>query len=200
MNYIVVDLEWNRAESKARKIKYPITLSGEIIQIGAVKLDENLKEIDEFNMMIKPKFYSKMNKEVEQITSIHNEDLINCLGFPAVIDAFQDWCGDDCVMLTWGPRDVDVLLDNLIIHGLETDWIPEPFDAQLMFDDLETMEGRAFSLDYAVVHFSIKGNKGHDALNDARDTAAVIRHFDVEDWILGEKLYRLEQDEQRKIS
>ena len=44
MNYVVVDFEWNQAcygkGSENRKIPF------EIIEIGAVKLDENLREID----------------------------------------------------------------------------------------------------------------------------------------------------------
>lgn len=193
MNYIILDLEWNKAESRARKIKYPVILNGEIIQIGAVKLTEELVEIDSFNMMVKPKFYTKMHKEVERITSIHTEDLKVGTPFPEAIRMFAEWCGEDSILLTWGPCDVDMLIDNLLVHEMETDWIPEPFDAQLMFDDLEMMEGRDFSLDYAVVHFGIKGNKGHDALNDARDTAAVCSYFDVADWVAGERLYRASQ-------
>ena len=200
MNYIVFDLEWNRPENKHRRVRQPILLRGEIIQIGAVKLNENFKEVDDFNIMIKPKFYTKMNREIETITGIHNEDLEHGTAFPEAIQAFKAWCGDECILLSWGPCDIDMLLDNLIVHGLDTEWIPEPFDAQLMFDDLETMEDRCFSLDYAVVYFRIKGNKGHDALNDARDTAAVIRNLDAAQWIQEEREYRQRQDQQAMIS
>ena len=40
MNYIVLDMEWNQANSYAEMVKDPIMLTGEIVQIGAVKLDE----------------------------------------------------------------------------------------------------------------------------------------------------------------
>lgn len=194
MHYIVLDLEWNKALSRHKRVHYPITLNGEIIQIGAVKLDENLKEVDDFNCMVKPQFYTKMHKDIEQITSIHDEDLQKGMPFPEAAEAFRQWCGDDCILLSWGPCDIDMLIDNLIMHNMDTSWIPEPFDAQLMFDDLETMADRCFSLDYAVVYFRIKGNKGHDALNDARDTAAVIRNMDVATWIEEERAYRMEQE------
>ena len=44
MPYIVVDLEWNQAMSAKAQIfnKLPIKLRGEIIQIGAVKLTDDL--------------------------------------------------------------------------------------------------------------------------------------------------------------
>lgn len=54
MNYIVLDLEWNQPVSNRRIVKTPIRLAGEIIQIGAVKLDENLKTIDTFEVMVAP--------------------------------------------------------------------------------------------------------------------------------------------------
>ena len=40
MSYIVLDLEWNQAMSSNASVfnRLPIHLSGEIIQIGAVKL------------------------------------------------------------------------------------------------------------------------------------------------------------------
>ena len=199
MHYIVLDLEWNKALTKHRRVRYPITLHGEIIQIGAVKLDEKLREVDDFNRMVKPQFYTKMHKEVEAITSIHDEDLQQGVSFPEAVEAFRQWCGDDCILLSWGPSDIDMLIDNLIVHNLDTSWIPEPFDAQLMFDDLETMADRCFSLDYAVVYFRIKGNKGHNALNDARDTAAVIRNLDVAEWIKEERAYREEQAELEQV-
>ena len=43
MSYIVLDLEWNQAMSSNASVfnRLPIHLSGEIIQIGAVKLDDD---------------------------------------------------------------------------------------------------------------------------------------------------------------
>ena len=45
MNYIVIDLEWNQPLSPQRMIREPFNLGGEIIQIGAVKID-NLQELN----------------------------------------------------------------------------------------------------------------------------------------------------------
>ena len=42
MNYIVMDLEWNQAISQKFVKTKPVYLSGEIIEIGAVKVDEEL--------------------------------------------------------------------------------------------------------------------------------------------------------------
>ena len=190
MNYIVLDLEWNMPENGNNRIWTPITFNGEIIQIGAVKLNDNLDEIDEFNIKVKTVFYRKMNKRVEELTSITDADLENGKPFEDAVSMFREWCGDDSIMLTWGPSDKKILIENLIMHDMAYDWLPEDFDAQIMFDLQETMEDRDFSLDYAFYYFGLKGIKAHDALNDARDTAAVIRMLDLESFIQEEREYR----------
>ena len=50
MSYIVLDLEWNQAMSSNASVfnRLPIHLSGEIIQIGAVKLDDDFCPAEEF--------------------------------------------------------------------------------------------------------------------------------------------------------
>lgn len=192
VNYIVFDLEWNQAKNRNWRVQSPINLDGEIIQIGAVKLNEKLEEIDDFDVKVKPVFYPKMNKEVEKLTGITDDDLKDCPGFEDAVKRFREWCGEDCVALTWGPCDIKILTENLIMYDMDYEWIPEDFDAQLMFDFQETMENRCFSLDYAFYYFGLKGIKAHDALNDARDTAAVIRCLDLEDFIQEEREYRKE--------
>ena len=190
MKYIVLDMEWNRPKCQCKLIKQPIVLHGEIIQIGAVMLNEKLEEIGDFEVKIKPIFYKKMNKEIEKLTSISDDNLKDGMPFSEAISKFRQWCGEDTVLLTWGPSDVKMLEENLIMQDLDCSWIPEDFDAQLMFDFQETMEERCYSLDYAVYYFGIKGIKAHDALNDARDTAAVIRNLDVEGFIEEEREWR----------
>ena len=75
MNYIVLDLEWNQPFKTKQMIRKPVTLYGEIIQIGAVKLDENYHIVDTFKIMIKPVYYTRMCKKISKLTKITNQDL-----------------------------------------------------------------------------------------------------------------------------
>ena len=179
MKYIVLDLEWNSPEHRNRLVKEQIVLHGEIIQIGAVMLNEQMEEIGSFEAKIRPEFYKRINRKIEELTGITDKDLENALLFTDAINNFKNWCGEDSILLTW---------------------IPEEFDAQLMFDLQETMEDRNYSLDYAVYYFGIRGIKAHDALNDARDTAAVIRRLDLDDFIREEREWRKECEEMRTAS
>lgn len=200
MKYIVLDLEWNIPEHRNRLVKEPIVLHGEIIQIGAVMLNEQMEETGSFEAKIRPEFYKKVNRKIEELTGIIDKDLENGLLFTEAINNFRNWCGDDSILLTWGPCDVQMLEDNLIMYDMDYRWIPEEFDAQLMFDFQETMEDRNYSLDYAVYYFGIRGIKAHDALNDARDTAAVIRRLDLDDFIREEREWRKECEEMKNAS
>ena len=68
MNFIIFDLEWNNAYNY--KLKRGMN---EIIEIGAVKLDENLKVIDTFKQLIKPKLSKK-----SRIQNILDSSLYSC--------------------------------------------------------------------------------------------------------------------------
>lgn len=48
MNYIVLDMEWNYPLTRKKQVRDPFFLRGEIIQIGAVKLDAQLEVCDSF--------------------------------------------------------------------------------------------------------------------------------------------------------
>ena len=50
MQFVVMDLEWNNTYCKKKK-----GFLNEIIEIGAVKLDENLNQVDTFSLFIKAK-------------------------------------------------------------------------------------------------------------------------------------------------
>ena len=57
MNFIIFDLEWNNAYNY--KLKRGMN---EIIEIGAVKLDENLDVVDTFKQLIKPQLSRKLGQ------------------------------------------------------------------------------------------------------------------------------------------
>ena len=80
---IVLDLEWNQPFSMRSMITTPVRLHGEIIQIGAVKLNEQLEIVDTFKVMVKPKYYPYMHRKISRLTQISNADLaygvLHCL-------------------------------------------------------------------------------------------------------------------------
>lgn len=189
MRYIVFDMEWNQPVVRKKRVN---GLLGEIIQIGALALDEEMNELDTFDVTIKPVFYKIMNRDVSELTQIKQDDIEEGVSFAEAIDAFRKWCGDDYCYISWSFSDMDMLINNLEKHDMDTDWLPECYDAQLMFDDQFTQEDRDYALSYALYYFNEKPDSAHDALDDARSTVKVLRHMDMEEGLIEEFTYRYE--------
>lgn len=184
MNYIIFDLEWNQPASWDLAITQPIYLSGEIIEIGAVMLDEQFKPVDELRLFVVPQYYAKMHKEVTALTGIRDRDLAEKgMPFPEAYAKFIAWCGEEYAFMTWSMNDMPVLIDNMILHGLDVSNLPECYDIQRIFSR-EIMRGETrYSLETALTLLKEKGDASHDALHDARNTAKICDHLDLDQYI-----------------
>ena len=176
--YIVMDLELNCSNNSYVSEKNGIRLPNEIIEIGAVKLDENLKEMDRFCLYIKPTVYTKINTEVRKLTDITTEMIQEGEPFPEAIASFFEWC-EDGEFITWSENDIIMIEDNMVYHGLGIEDLPPCYDIQPMFSDQIMDDDRQYALTYALWKLDIKPEIAHDALNDAVNTAEVLRRLDL---------------------
>jgi DNA polymerase III alpha subunit (gram-positive type) len=180
MKYIVFDMEWNQPFSKETAIQSPIYLAGEIIQIGAVKLDENGDAVDCIDLLVAPTFYRKLHHRIKKITGITQDMLRGQKKFKAAIEDFKNWCGEDCLLLSWGYDDIQMLRDNLLMHDLDEDWLPPCLNLQGIFNWQVAGENRQFSLEYAMEALGIIPTlQAHNAFNDAIYTARVAKELDL---------------------
>ncbi len=179
MNYIILDMEWNQPMNPKMIVRNPITFHAEVVQIGAVKLDDSFNEVDTFTAYISPKFYKKMHRKVQSLTKITSELLKVGNPFPHVYDSFTKWCGEEYIFLTWGPDDIQVLKDNLIVHSIDLSTLPASYNLQLIFDRQITKENRQISLARALEIVEETGAEAHNALGDAKSTALICRHIDI---------------------
>ncbi|MGN0136441.1 exonuclease domain-containing protein [Anaerotignum sp.] len=174
MKYIILDLEWNQAIKKLH-----LYLEGEIIQIGAVKLDESFKKIETFKIGIAPKYYKKLHWKVAELTHISEADFAYGFSFPTAFRYFKDWCGDEFTLLTWGNDDLRILRANLNLYKLDPNWIPAAYNLQLIFDRQIAHENRQCSLLYAMEKINKVPLEAHDALHDALNTYEVCQTLDL---------------------
>ena len=65
MNYIVFDLEWNQCYG-GQEFVNP-RMPSEIIEIGAVKLDEKLNIIDRYESYVRPRLYRRLQPHIKAI-------------------------------------------------------------------------------------------------------------------------------------
>ena len=182
MNYVVVDLEWNQAMSSKSSVfnKLPIRLGGEIIEIGAVKLTEDMKPGEEFTVDVKPVYFRRMHYKVKKITGFDKERLAHGIAFADALEQFREWCGDDVTFITWGCDDQRIMEQNIIIHDLDWDWIAGWINLQLIYNLQTGGDKNQKSLASAMEHFSIEQTRvAHDALGDAYNTALVASNLDM---------------------
>lgn len=182
MDYIVFDLEWNQCpEGKEFEKK---SLPFEILEIGAVKLDREYREIGRFSERIRPVVYRAMHFRTREILHIDMDMLKGARTFPEIFKDFLAWCGESVHFCTWGSLDLYELQRNLCYHGLEN-----PFRAPLMYFDIQKIFSILYedrktrrSLEYAAGFLQLSGSMPfHSALNDAVYTAEVLKRLPPED-------------------
>lgn len=117
MYYIIMDLEWNNAFVHRTK-----SFMNEIIEVGAVMLNEELEEISEFSCFVKSRIGKKIRSNIKKLTHITNDDMRSGEPFEAVMKKFEDWIGNrENVILTWGNSDIRVIIENFrLLTGRET--------------------------------------------------------------------------------
>ncbi len=183
MNYIVLDMEWNQPwpGSPSSKKVLPVQIRGEIIQIGAVRVTEDQQVADEFQIMIKPKFYRHLNRRVSKLTGIKESRLREeGIPFPEAIEAFRTWCGEDIVFLTWGFDDIGILRENLQLFELDTAFTEKWYNAQMIFNAQTDGSNAQKALKTAMEIFGIEATRpAHDALGDAYHTALICARLDL---------------------
>lgn len=182
MNYVVIDLEWNQAMSSKSSVfnRLPIHLRGEIIEIGAVKLDENMRPAEELTIDVKPVYFKRMHYKVKKITGFDKERLAHGIAFADALEKLRAFCGDNVTFLTWGCDDQGILEQNIIIHDLDWDWIAGWVNLQLIYNLQTGGDKNQKSLASAMEHFEIEQTRvAHDALGDAYNTALVCTRLDM---------------------
>lgn len=180
VNYIVLDLEWNQCpDGKRNKVE---KLPFEVIEIGAVKVNEKQEIIGQFSELVKPQVYKEMDSNISKIVHVTMEDLQKGRPFQEVMKDFLEWCGEDPVFCTWGPMDLVELQRNMKYYQLST-LSHKPFfyyDVQRLFAVFFEENKQARTLAFAVEFFHIEEKEEfHSAIADAKYTALIFQKFDL---------------------
>lgn len=181
-NYIVFDLEWNQSptgkEGSVENIPF------EIIEIGAVKLNDKFEVISEFHELIKPKVYKKIHYKISEVTHMNMAQLRDeGKDFAEVMRLFISWCGKEAIFCTWGSMDLTELQRNMTYYRIE---IPCRFpvyyyDVQKLYALLYDGGKIKASLDHAVEFLNLTGDRPfHRALDDAYYTSMILKTLDFE--------------------
>lgn len=205
MNYIVFDLEWNQSpKGKEGAIDH---LPFEIIEIGAIKLDENRNPIGEFQQLVSPSVYSQIHYKISEVTHLDMKTLQReGVPFSEAISSFLAWCGKEFWFVTWGSMDLTELQRNMVYFGEEI-----PFPMPLLYYDLQKLYSLEYhggdekmSLDQAVEEMGIPVDEEkpfHHALDDAFYTGQIMAKmgFDQVKAFISMDYYRLPEREEDQV-
>lgn len=172
MDYIILDIEFNGR-------KFASELPMEVIEIGAVRLDSELKRKDDFSSLVKPVYFSKLNSFIKKKTGIAQEEIDRAGGFRNVIADFKTWLqqSESFLLVTWGGEDMKRIIQDTRMHKLD-----DAFWMSIRYYDLLkgylrcTNRTNDVSVENALLELGIAmEGAAHRALEDAKMTAEVFR-------------------------
>ena len=175
MNYVVLDLEWN--QSTTGKEKEVETLPFEIIEVGAIKINDTGVMVDEFSKIVRPKVYREMHRITSKLIHMQMQELERGEEFPKVTEAFLEWCGEEYIFCTWGSLDLLELQRNMRYYNM-TPLSEGPIaylDVQklfsIAFEDRKVRRTLEYAIDYLHIEKDIPF---HRAFSDAYYTGKVL--------------------------
>ena len=181
MYYIIMDLEWNNSYVKSTQ-----KFINEIIEIGAVKLNSKLETVDTFSELIKPVISKKLRSRIKNLTHITNDDIKGGKPFSAVMADFENWVGEDAVIMTWGDTDIRTLLSNykMFLKNSSIGFIKKYVDLQKYcqcFIDMENVQQAGLSYAAQCLEIDTESFPHHRALDDSLLSAECLKKvFDNE--------------------
>ncbi len=178
MEYIILDLEWDSVYFKPKQ-----RFLNQILQIGAVKLDENFETIDTFSRTICSAVSKKVTGRFAELTGITKEIMLAGVPFDDAVKEYNEFAKNADVTMTWSNSDLYTILDNeenLLKDGLRFKFnnyldLQKLVQSKLRENGYESknqisLEGAAELLGIETDEFSM-----HNALDDCRVSALLFQ-------------------------
>ena len=181
MKYIVMDLEMNPLDGKHKAEKE--ICRNEIIEIGAIALDDNFEKIDKFVTFVKPQLNVRIESRVEKLTGIQTDMVQASPCFEEAVNQFLVWCAsiqDDFQIIQWSENDKEqffkeLFLKNTHLSAHQQAMLSSWHDLQKEYGERLGLE-RLISLKESLMLAGVDGiGRQHDALFDAENTAILFR-------------------------
>lgn len=176
MQYVVIDLEWNGSYSKKAHGYF-----NEIIEVGAVKVNENMQILDEFRAAIKPVVSKKLSSIVTDLTNITAEELEDGTTFAGMMRQLSRWIGSEpSTVLTWSTTDLLVLMENCrFFYGQqEIPFLKNYMDFQVYAQqrmNVDTSQQLGLARAGELLGIPEDDMSLHRALDDSKLTAAILQ-------------------------
>ncbi|MBR6906450.1 MAG: exonuclease domain-containing protein [Selenomonadaceae bacterium] len=175
MYHVVMDLEMNPISREYREVRRSLT--DEVIEIGAVRLDDSFQQVSEFQCYVRPE-YGEIKKHITKLTSITNEMVEGHPHFAEAFRRFMEWIGEEEVTIySWSMSDLKQFRNECRykLKEFDTRWLTAHWvDLQKQFDDRLGLHNH-LALKHALgaMDRNFEGTQ-HTALADAANTAAIL--------------------------
>lgn len=186
MKYVIVDLEMNNISKEYKELKE--VCAREIIEIGAVVMDESFVEISSFKTYVKPRFNTEIVRKIQKLTGITWDMVADAPEFEEAFKMFVQFCEsieDEYQIIEWSTNDheqveKEILQKEYQLSESEAALMNKWYDFQEEFGEILGLERRV-SLKNALMYAGedFVGDE-HDALYDARNTAELFSITKIE--------------------
>lgn len=193
--YVVIDLEMCAVHNETSKQVF--NSDTELIQIGAVLLDQDYRIVDTYSTYVCPEFGS-IDSYINRLTGISAKDTLNAQKSNKALADFAEWLPEDATIIAWSEHDEKQIKKELDGKGINNPKLRSTFgqwiDCQVMFGQ-RMGNDRKYKLSEALLITGLwSDGKAHDALIDARNTAYIFAKLEQEECIRPNYLYMSEKE------
>ncbi len=179
MTYTILDLEWDSTYYVPEK-----RFINQILQIGAVKLDESFNITDTFEQTVKSSISKKVSGRFSELTGITSEDMQNGIPLEEAVKKYNDWLSPDTVTMTWSNSDLYTVVQNekALLSGIRFK-IEKYVDLQSFIQNEIRLLGFAVNSQISLsdaaekLGVDISGFDMHTAKDDSLVCAALLKKY-----------------------
>ena len=174
-NYVVIDLEMCKTYQSIMNQK--TNYKQELIQIGAIALNENYEIVSTFSTFVSPEF-GKIDSYIKNLTGISEKDTKNAPCAKEALELFTSWLPKNATIIAWSKNDEKQIRNEFHRKHFKIPNLCETFgswiDCQQMFS-AKIKNNKKYKLSEALAIANIYYDYGaHDALVDAKNTALLF--------------------------
>ena len=148
----------------------------EIIEIGAVCIDENQQIKNEFSKFVRPILNPELSDFCKKLTCIRQGDIDKADTFEKVIEEFKDWIQQnqqEYVLCSWGFYDKTQLIKDCKLHNLESDWAKKHISVKHQFAKFNNIKPVGMEKALQIEGLTLDGTH-HRGIDDARNIAKIF--------------------------
>ena len=90
---IFIDLEMNTTDAR---LVHKKDLRNEVIEIGAVRMDDTFHPLDRFRIFVRPQYNGVIERKIYKLTGISNGAVSDAVSLPEALDALFFFFVSEC--------------------------------------------------------------------------------------------------------